>query len=129
MTEGLLRLLLGCEEPPHSPILHTSPSMKVGQASHCIPNTCSSGEINRLYFQLNRACLCSQFPRRGAPHLAGAGCTNSDGRGNRRCEPRVFDAKTWPLSTLLNRNSETEFGVKEKKIALLLCQAKGAIAG
>ena len=30
---------------------------------------------------------------------------------------------------LLNRNMETEFWVKEKKTALLLCQAKGAPAG
>ena len=29
---------------------------------------------------------------------------------------------------LLNRNTETEFWVKEKKMASLLCQAKGAIA-
>ena len=29
---------------------------------------------------------------------------------------------------VLNRNVETEFWVKEKKIALLLCQAKGAMA-
>ena len=28
-----------------------------------------------------------------------------------------------------NTNAETEFGVKEKKITLLLCQAKGATAG
>ena len=30
----------------------------------------------------------------------------------------------WPLSTVPNRNAETEFGVKEK-IALLLCQQRG----
>ena len=32
-------------------------------------------------------------------------------------------------SQLLNRNVETEFWVKEEKIALLFCQAKGATAG
>ena len=32
-------------------------------------------------------------------------------------------------SLVPNRNVETEFWVKEKKIALFLCQAKGAIAG
>ena len=30
---------------------------------------------------------------------------------------------------LPNRNAETEFWVKEEKIALLLCQAKGATVG
>ena len=30
---------------------------------------------------------------------------------------------------VLNTNMEIEFGVKDKEIALLLCQAKGATAG
>ena len=29
----------------------------------------------------------------------------------------------------LNRNAKTKVGVKQKKIALLLCQAKGTMAG
>ena len=36
-------------------------------------------------------------------------------------------AKTWLLSTGTNRNTETQFwATEEKKIALLLCQAKEA---
>ena len=38
----------------------------------------------------------------------------------------TFLAETWPL--VLNKNAETEFWVKEKQIALLLCQAKAATA-
>ena len=34
-------------------------------------------------------------------------------------------AEIQSLSAVLNTNVETEFGVKEIKIALLLCQAKG----
>lgn len=33
-------------------------------------------------------------------------------------------AGTRPLSSVPNKNAETEFWAKEKKIALLLCQAK-----
>ena len=33
------------------------------------------------------------------------------------------------IPLLQNRNLETEFWMKEKKIALLLCQAKGSTAG
>ena len=34
-----------------------------------------------------------------------------------------------PNTLVLNRNSETEFWAKEKKVALLLCQAKEATTG
>ena len=33
-------------------------------------------------------------------------------------------AETWPVLTCANRHAETQFGAKEKKIALLLCQIK-----
>lgn len=38
-------------------------------------------------------------------------------------------AETPPLPPVPSRNTETEFWVKKKKIALLLCQVKEATAG
>ena len=42
---------------------------------------------------------------------------------------RGIVAETVSVPLVLIRNNETEFWVKEKKIALLLCQTKGATAG
>ena len=51
--------------------------------------------------------------------------------------PQVFDPQSSQVLLLnlglcplvLNRNAKTKVGVKQKKIALLLCQAKGTMAG